>query len=84
MNEATEMYRRQKFLSLNRESANRAKLQERHGQVWDHEQMQKEFSVRGFLAPYVMVTNKETGARGVLEFQNSPRFYFRWTEERDA
>jgi len=46
------------------------------GQVWDTEQLQKDFEVQGFLAPFVTVTRKADGAKGSMTFQHMPRFYF--------
>lgn len=54
----------------------RAKLEEKYGKdnVWNTEEMTKEFSVQSFVAPYVIVTRN--GKEGTLQFQHSPRFYF--------
>lgn len=56
----------------------RAKLAAEYGQLWDTQQLQEEFSVQGFMAPYVTVRRKRDGAKGTLQFTHSPRFYFRW------
>jgi len=37
-----------------------------------------DFEVLGFLAPYCDVIRKSDGIRGTLEFQHSPRLYFRF------
>jgi len=51
-----------------------------HGQVWDTEEMKRDYSVLGFGAPFVIVTRKSDGVRGSLMFSRSPRFYFNFSE----
>jgi hypothetical protein len=46
------------------------------GQTWDTEQLQKDFEVMGFGAPYVAVRRKSDGVVGTLEFTHQPRLYF--------
>lgn len=46
------------------------------GPLWDTQEMQEEFSVSGFAAPFVVVTRKSDGVRGTLTFVHSPRVYF--------
>jgi hypothetical protein len=40
-----------------------------------------QYEVLGFMAPYVIVRNRETGKKGTLEFQHSPRFYVNYVED---
>lgn len=47
-------------------------------QTWTTEQLQADFDVLGFQAPYVIVRRREDGAKGSLEFTHSPRLYFGW------
>lgn len=47
-------------------------------QTWTTETLQQDFKVIGFQAPYVVCIHKETGVKGSLEFQHSPRLYFNW------
>lgn len=47
-------------------------------QVWDTEQMRKEFEVTGFMAPLVVVRRKADGVVGCLMFTHNPRYYFGW------
>jgi hypothetical protein len=54
----------------------RQRLEEQYGQVWDTIELQRDFEVSGFLAPYVSVTRKSDKAKGILRFQHLPRFYF--------
>lgn len=82
MNDPTEGFRRAEVDRINTavessdEDAERARLEEKYGQVWDTKELQHEFEVHGFGAPYIDVTHKEDGEKGSLEFQHSPRFYF--------
>lgn len=54
--------------------------------VWDTKELQEDFEVRQFAAPYVVVKRKSDGAIGSLEFQHQPRFYFDFepTQEKVA
>lgn len=47
-----------------------------HGETWDTERLQEDFTVESFMAPYVVVRRKSDGVRGTLEFTHSPRVYF--------
>lgn len=58
----------------------REKLVERYGQVWDTKQLQEDFTVQGFLAPFVGVTRKSDNVTGSLTFQHHPRYYFNFVE----
>ena len=60
----------------NAEAAAKAELELKYGQVWNTEELTKEFSVEGFAAPCVVVRKKESGERGSLFFQHDPRFYW--------
>lgn len=87
MNDPTENIRRIMVAEVNSqvESLNpdseRKRLEAQHGKVWDTAEMQADFSVIGFAAPFVVVTRKSDNARGTLLFQHSPRFYFSFKEE---
>jgi hypothetical protein len=48
-------------------------------QTWDTQQLQEDFEVKSFLAPYVLVRRKSDGVEGLLEFTHSPRLYFNFT-----
>lgn len=49
--------------------------------VWDSEAVGDFFTFKGFMAPFAVVTKKETGEVGSLQFSHSPRFYFGWTPD---
>lgn len=51
------------------------------GPTWDTQTLQEEFAVQGFSAPFVFVTRKSDGRKGVLEFIHMPRVYFDSTGE---
>lgn len=74
----TEVLRRERCAQLAAEADVRQRLEERHGQVWDTDQLQADFEVRSFLAPFVLVRRKSDGVEGTVEFQARPRFYFRF------
>tara|TARA_R100000808_G_C2153561_1_gene163872 strand:- start:5078 stop:5296 length:219 start_codon:yes stop_codon:yes gene_type:complete len=46
------------------------------GRVWDTKELQEDFEVRQFAAPFVVVKRKSDGVIGSLEFQHQPRLYF--------
>jgi hypothetical protein len=48
---------------------------------WDTDQVRELFEVHGFLAPFVFVTRKKDGVKGMLEFTHSPRWYFNFVPE---
>jgi hypothetical protein len=48
------------------------------GQRWTTEELQRDFEVIGFAAPFVVVRRRSDGQRGSLEFTHSPRVYFGW------
>lgn len=79
MNDCTEAFRRSLVQELDMMAAERASLEEKHGQVWDTSELQRDFEVLGFLAPFVGVRRRADGVRGSLLFQASPRFYFGFT-----
>jgi hypothetical protein len=57
-------------------ASERARLEAAQGQVWNTIELQKDFEVKGFMAPFVVVKRKSDGQKGSLCFQHSPRFYF--------
>lgn len=54
-------------------------MEDRWGQVWNTTELQQDFEVRGFLAPYVRVHRKSDGAEGTLAFSHYPRWYYNFT-----
>jgi len=45
-------------------------------QVWNTEELRKDFEVESFLAPTVTVIRKSDQQKGTLEFTDRPRFYY--------
>ena len=54
----------------------RDRLRERYGETWDTKEVQEAFTVKGFIAPYVVVVRKSDNVKGTLEFSHNPRIYF--------
>lgn len=52
------------------------------GQTWDTQQLQQDFEVLGFSAPFVVVRRKSDNQRGTLEFTHNPRVYFGFQEDK--
>jgi len=75
-NDATENIRRELVRKFNAEPQGRAALELKHGQVWDTQELGRDYEVIGFLAPLVMVRRRSDAVLGTLFFQHEPRFYF--------
>lgn len=81
MSDPTENIRREMVEEINAQEAERKALEAQHGQCWNTAELQAEFSVLSFLAPFVSVCRKSDGKMGTMLFQHSPRFYFEFKEE---
>ena len=81
MSDATESIRREMVKEINHEPGSREDLEQKHGQVWNTQEMQQEFEALGFLAPLIVVRRRSDGTKGSLKFQHSPRLYFDWSPE---
>ena len=46
------------------------------GNVWAGAELQEEFEVVSFMAPFVSVIRKKDNMKGVVQFIHRPRFYF--------
>jgi hypothetical protein len=79
----TEFMRRVMVSSINANPALRATLEKHYGQVWDTEELKRDFDVHGFLAPFCHVTRKSDKKQGSLTFQHAPRFYWGFVAEDD-
>ena len=83
MNDPTEVARRERLAEINAEPGSREALEAEYGQVWDTEQLTREFEVIGFMAPLVGVRRRSDGVKGSLEFQHGPpRLYFNFAPHR--
>ena len=76
MTDPTEESRMSMVRKINSKQANREELEQAHGQVWDTKELQEDFEVQNFLAPFVIVRRKSDSHKGALMFQHGPRFYF--------
>lgn len=81
MSDPTETARRQRVAEINRQVRTREAIEAKCGHVWDTTELQRDFTVLGFLAPYVVVERKANGVKGSLEFSHSPRYYFNFQED---
>lgn len=81
MSDPTEAIRRQQVAEINAAPGSREYLEAKHGAVYDTSELQSEFSVLGFMAPYVIVKRLSDGVKGSLLFQNSPRLYYGFSPE---
>lgn len=77
--------RRELARKINSEPGNRAELEAAYGEVWDTDELERDFEIKGFLAPFVVVRRRSDGVGGSLVFQHRPRFYFRFSpvEKKD-
>lgn len=76
MPDPTETIRRQQLTEINADPGSREALEAKHGQVWDTEELRRDFEVLGFAAPLIVVRRRSDGVKGSLYFQHSPRLYF--------
>jgi hypothetical protein len=76
MSDPTETVRRELVAEINAEPGSREALEALHGQVWNTEELSRDFEVIGFMAPMIAVIRKSDGVKGSLFFQHRPRFYF--------
>lgn len=59
----------------------RTEIETQVGPIVDTAELQQQYSVHSFLAPYVSVTRKADNVRGTMLFEHSPRFYYRFKAE---
>jgi hypothetical protein len=76
MNDPTEFIRRELVAEINAQPGDRETLEAIYGDVWDTEELARDFEVIGFAAPFVVAVRKSDGVKGSLEFQHQPRFYY--------
>jgi hypothetical protein len=81
MIDETESIRRQMVAEINAEPGSRADLESKHGQVWDTDEMCRDFEAIGFAAPLIVVRRRSDRVRGSLMFQHHPRFYYSFQPE---
>jgi len=85
MTDQTENIRRVQQALINEEAAKaddpEVELKAKYGQLWNTSELQKEFTIHAFLAPYVKVTRNVDGMNGSMLFSHRPRFYHSFTED---
>ena len=81
MSDPTETVRREMVKQINAVEGSREYLEAKHGEIWDTTELQEQFEVLGFMAPFVGVRRRCDGVRGSVMFQASPRLYFRFQPE---
>jgi hypothetical protein len=61
----------------------RAELVDQYGaeNVWNLEELQKEYEVIQFAAPFVYVRRRSDGVKGLVAFTHRPRFYYDFQPE---
>ena len=78
----TEPIRRQMVQEINSqvqsnsEDIERERLTKIYNEVWNTKEVQEDFEIIGFMAPFVVATRKADNKKGTLQFQDRPRFYF--------
>ena len=80
MSDPTETIRRKHVAQINQDPGGRADMESKHGQVWNTKELQQDFEVLSFLAPYVTVRRKSDNQMGSLVFQHNPRFYYNFKQ----
>lgn len=77
MEDKTEDIRRG-MIATGQPAADLAQAQDAGEKTWTTAEMQADFEVLGFMAPFVTVCRKSDGVLGSLEFGHNPRVYFGW------
>jgi hypothetical protein len=76
----TKGIRKEMIREINESPAARAGLESLYGQVWNTDELTRDFKVIGFASPFVIVERKSDRKKGSLTFQHDPRFYFEFQE----
>ena len=79
MHDETESIRRTLVNEISGNPGEREALEAKYGQVWDTEELRRDFEVRSFFAPFIFAKRISDGLDGTLTFQHNPRFYFNWS-----
>ena len=81
MNDPTEATRRELLRQINAHPDGREALEALYGEVWDSEELARDFEVLGFAAPFVVTIRRSDRVTGSLQFQHHPRFYFAFKQD---
>ena len=79
MNDQTDAIRRY-MIETGQPQADLAQAEAGAEQTWTTAELQRDFEVLSFAAPYVVARRRSDGVLGSLEFTQSPRVYFGWKE----
>jgi hypothetical protein len=75
MCDETEGIRREMCATINANAGPRAELEAKYGQVWDTDELVRDYQALGFMAPFIIVRRRADGVKGSMMFQHDPRFY---------
>jgi hypothetical protein len=78
MENPAEAIRRQRLAELGLVPGSREALEVEYGQVWDADELFKDFEVLECLGPYVAVRRKADGQKGNVEADDDFQFFFRF------
>lgn len=76
MADETEGVRRVLQAVINADQSPRAELEAKYGPCWDTQELQRDFEVLDFMAPFVMVRRRSDGMKGTCLFCHAPRTYY--------
>jgi hypothetical protein len=82
MIDSTETVRRNLAVKINSAPEERSALEKRHGRAWSASELDNDFEVLGFAAPFVVVRRETDNRLGSLLFQHHPRYYFAFKEDQ--
>ena len=78
-----EAAQRARMIELNQIPADgRGAAEALYGEVWNPEDLRRDYEVLAFQAPWVVVKRRADGVVGSLEFQHAPRYYFGFREDK--
>ncbi len=60
---------------------NKEELEQIYGEVLSTSEATQKYEFSAFCAPFVEVQRREDKQNGTIEFQHSPRFYFKFVED---
>jgi hypothetical protein len=73
---------RRDMIATGQPHADLADVQEHGEQIWDTQELQRDFEVLGFMAAFVAVRRRSDWVTGSLEFTHHPRVYFGWRADK--
>jgi len=61
---------------INEDPVIRRTLEGIYGQVWNADELARDFEVGDHMKPLVIVVRKSDGKRGTMVYRDKPRYYF--------